>query len=103
MEVLLQGQGHTPDLIDAVLATGEVDVIDILERAAVLKTFRAQPDFGRVYPALNRVLRILPDPPPTEIQPDLFQDHTEKQLGKVVDAAEAELTNAFRNVIMTAF
>ncbi len=91
MEVLLQGQGHTPDLIDAVLATGEVDVIDILERAAVLKTFRAQPDFGRVYPALNRVLRILPDPPPTEIQPDLFQDHTEKQLGKVVDAAEAEL------------
>ena len=97
MEVLLAGQSYmpdfnyAPDLIDAVLATDEVDVIDILERAAVLKTFREQPDFDRVYPALNRVLRILPDQPPTEIQSDLFQDEAEKQLGKVVDAAEAEL------------
>lgn len=98
MEVLLQGESYmpdltyAPDLIDAVLATDEVDVIDILERAAVLKTFREQPDFDRIYPALNRVLRILPDQPPTEIQPNLFQDEAEKQLGKVVDTAEAELS-----------
>ena len=98
MGVLLSGRSYipdfnyAPDLIDAVLATDEVDVIDILERAAVLKTFREQPDFDRVYPALNRVLRILPDRPPTEIQPDLFRDEAEKQLGKVVDAAEAELS-----------
>ena len=45
MEVLLAGQSYmpdfnyAPDLIDAILATDEVDVIDILERAAVLKTF----------------------------------------------------------------
>ncbi len=97
MGVLLGGRSYipdfnyAPDLIDAVLATDEVDVIDILERAAVLETFREQPDFDRIYPALNRVLRILPDPPPTEIQSDLFQDPAEKQLGKVVAAAEAEL------------
>ena len=96
--VLLQGESYmpdltyAPDLIDAVLATDEVDVIDILERAAVLKTFREQPDFDRIYPALNRVLRILPDRPPTKIRPNLFQDEAEKQLGKVVDAAEAELS-----------
>ena len=100
MEVLLQGESYmpdltyAPDLIDAVLATDEVDVIDILERAAVLKTFREQPDFDRIYPALNRVLRILPDQPPTEIQPNLFQDEAEKQLGKVVDTAEAELSRS---------
>ena len=98
MEVLLQGESYmpdltyAPDLIDAVLATDEVDVIDILERAAVLKTFREQSDFDRIYPALNRVLRILPDQPPTEIQPNLFQDEAEKRLGKVVDTAEAELS-----------
>ena len=98
MGVLLSGRSYipdfnyAPDLIDAVLATDEVDVIDILERAAVLKTFREQPDFDRVYPALNRVLRILPDQPPTEIQSDLFQDEAEKQLGKVVDTAEVELS-----------
>ena len=98
MEVLLAGQSYmpdfnyAPDLIDAVLATDEVDVIDILERTEVLKTFREGPDFDRVYPALNRVLRILPDQPPRGIQPDLFQDEAEKQLGKIVDAAEAELS-----------
>ena len=98
MEVVLSGQSYTPDLdyapdlIDAILATGEVDVINILERAAALKTFREKPDFDRVYLALNRVLRILPDQPPRGIQPDLFQADAEKQLGKVVDAAEAELS-----------
>ena len=97
MGVLLAGRSYipdfnyAPDLIDALLATDEVDVIDILERAAVLKVFREGPDFDRVYPALNRVLRILPDQPPTKIQPDLFQDEAEKQLGKIVAAAEAEL------------
>ena len=100
MEVVLQGQSYTldlsyaPDLVDAVLAVDEVDVIDILERAAALKTFREQPDFDRVYPALNRVLRILPDQPPRGIQPDLFQDEAEQQLGKVVDAAEVELSRS---------
>ena len=97
MGVLLAGRSYipdfnyAPDLIDALLATDEVDVIDILERAAVLKVFREGPDFDRVYPALNRVLRILPDQPPTKIQPDLFQEEAEKQLGKIVAAAEAEL------------
>ena len=97
MEVVLQGQSYTsdlsyvPDLVDAVLAVEEVDVVDILERATVLKTFREQPDFDRIYPALNRVLRILPDQPPRGVQADLFQDEAEKELGKVVDAAEAEL------------
>ena len=97
MEVLLSGKSYmpdliyAPDLIDAILATSEVDVIDILERAEVLRTFREQPDFDRVYPALNRVLRILPDQPPTTIQPDLFQDDAEKQLGKVVGSTQAAL------------
>ncbi len=97
MEVLLSGRSYmpnliyAPDLIEAVLAPDGVDVIDILERAAVLKAFREQPDFDRVYPALNRVLRILPDQPPTEIHPDLFQDDAEKRLGEVVNATETEL------------
>ena len=92
IEGLLGTQGYAPDLIDAVLATGEVDVIDILKRASVLRAFRAQPDFDTVYPALNRVLRILPHPPPTEVDSDLFQDETEQRLGKLVAGAERELT-----------
>ena len=96
MEVVLEGQSHAPDLIDAVLATSEVDVIDILARAAALGTFRKGPDFDRVYPALNRVLRILPDQPPRGIQRDLFQDDAEKQLGKVVAGTEAALNQCLQ-------
>ena len=102
LKVVLQGESYTPDLsyapdlVDAVLAMGEVDVIDILDRAVVLKTFREKPDFDRVYPALNRVLRILPDQSPTEIQPDLFQDEAEKRLGKVVTATETELNRCLQ-------
>jgi glycyl-tRNA synthetase beta subunit len=96
IEVLLQTQRYTPDLIDAVLATGEVDVVDILARAEVIKTFRGQPDFDRVYPALNRILRILPDSPPTEIRPALFQQNTEKQFWEVVDKEEAALDQCLK-------
>ena len=102
MEVLLAGQSYmpdfnyAPDLIDAVLATDEVDVIDILERTEVLKTFREGPNFDKVYPALNRVLRILPDQPPKGIQPDLFQDEAEEQLGKVVSSTEAALNQCLQ-------
>lgn len=102
MEVLLSGKSYmpdliyAPDLIDAILATDEVDVIDILERVEVLKTFRGGPDFDRVYPALNRVLRILPDQPPTAIQPNLFEDDAEKQLGKVVDNTETALNQCLQ-------
>ncbi|MCZ6677692.1 MAG: glycine--tRNA ligase subunit beta [Candidatus Poribacteria bacterium] len=91
MEVLLATRDHTPDLIDAVLATGEVDVIDILNRADVLADFRTQPDFERVYPALNRILRILPDSLPTEIHAHLLQDDGEKRLSELVDEADATL------------
>jgi glycyl-tRNA synthetase beta subunit len=91
IEGLLQTQGYTPDVIDAVLAVGEVDVLDILNRASVLTTFRAQPDFDIVYPALNRVLRILPDRPPTEIHPHLLVDEAEKRLWEHLAEAEAEL------------
>ena len=91
IHVMLQTQGYAPDLIDAVIATGEVDVIDILKRAEVVAGFRTQPEFDRIYPALNRVLRILPDQPPTDVNPDLFQDEAEKELGKLVAETETEL------------
>ncbi len=91
IEGLLQTQGYTPDVIDAVLAVGEVDVLDILNRASVLTTFRAQPDFDIVYPALNRVLRILPDHPPTEIHPHLLEDEAEKRLWEHLAGAADEL------------
>ncbi|MCE2397386.1 glycine--tRNA ligase subunit beta [Candidatus Poribacteria bacterium] len=42
--ILSQTQQYTPDLADAVLAVGDVNVIDILKRASALAEFRLTPN-----------------------------------------------------------
>ncbi|RKU12968.1 hypothetical protein C6502_04960 [Candidatus Poribacteria bacterium] len=73
MRGILQTQEYTPDLADAVLAVGDVNIVDILERASALAEFRLTPNFEEVYNALNRVLRILPDEEPVEETANLFE------------------------------
>ena len=69
---ILLTQQYNPDLADAVLAVGDVDIVDILKRASALAEFRLTPNFETVYNALNRVLRILPDDEPDEERGNLF-------------------------------
>ena len=66
MRGILLTQQYTPDLADAVLAVGDVDIVDILKRASALAEFRLTPNFETVYNALNRVLRIIPEDPPDQ-------------------------------------
>ena len=94
IEVLMQTEGYQPDILDAVLATGELDIIDIVKRAEVVATFRDNPDFNSVFPALNRVLRILPDAPPTQVHPNLLRDTAEIELAAAMANAEPRLKNA---------
>ena len=86
--ILSQTQQYTPDLADAVLAVGDVNVIDILERASALAEFRLTPNFEDVYNALNRVLRILPPSAPETVDATLLQDDAEKQLNACLSEAE---------------
>ena len=74
--------------MDAVLAVGEVDIIDILKRASVLAEFRLTPNFEEIYNALNRVLRILPESTPETVDTTLLQDDAEKQLSAHITEAE---------------
>ena len=78
--ILLQAHQYAPDLADAVLAVGAVDIIDILKRASTLAEFRLTPNFEEVYNALNRVLRILPPDVPETVDATLLRDDAEKQL-----------------------
>ena len=94
IEVLLQAKGYEPDILDMVLATGELDIIDVLKRAEVIAAFRDELDFNSIYPALNRVLRILPDTPPTEVNPNLLQDVAEIELAAAIAKAEPKLQDA---------
>ena len=86
--ILLETHRYAPDLADAVLAIGTVDIIDILERASALAEFRLTPNFEEVYNALNRVLRILPPDAPETVDAALLQDAAEKQLYACITDAE---------------
>ena len=86
--ILQQTQQYAPDLADAVLAVGDVDIINILKRASVLAEFRLTSNFEEVYNALNRVLRILPPNAPETVDAALLCDTAEKQLYACITEAE---------------
>ena len=85
--ILLQTEQYTPDVVDAVLAVGDVNVIDILKRASALAEFRLTRNFEDVYNALNRVLRILPPSATETIDVTLLQDAAEEQLHDCITEA----------------
>ena len=86
--ILLQTQQYAPDLADAVLAVGDVDIVNILNRASALAEFRLTPNFEAVYNALNRVLRILPEDAAETVDTILLHDNAEKQLFDCITEAE---------------
>ena len=94
---ILQTQQYAPDLADAVLAVGDVDIVDILKRASALAEFRLTHDFEEVYNALNRVLRILPDNAPETVDASLLNDDAEKELYTRVSDAESDFKKSIQS------
>ncbi len=97
LKVLLQTKGYVLDEIEVVLATGEIGVSDIEKRIQSVSNFRSSTNFSQVYPALNRVLRILPDSAPTEIDPSLFENDVEQKLSSLITDADADLNELIKN------
>ncbi len=96
LRVILQTQGYTPDLADAVLAADHVDIVDILKRASALAEFRLTPNFEAVYNALNRVLKILPENAPETVDTALLKDDAEKELNICVSEAEPDFERSIQ-------
>ena len=94
---ILQTQQYAPDLADAVLAVGDVNIVDILKRASALAEFRLTHDFEEVYNALNRVLRILPDNAPETVDVSLLNDDAEKELYTHVSDAESDFKKSIQS------
>ena len=88
LRIILQTQKYTPDLADAVLAVGDVNITDILKRAGALAEFRLTSNFEDIYNALNRVLRILPENAPETVDTGLLKDNAEKELNAHITEAE---------------
>ncbi len=93
---ILQTHQYAPDLADAVLAVGNVDIVDILERASVVAEFRLTHNFEEVYNALNRVLRILPEDVPVTVDAALLKDKAEKELNAVITEAKLEFDKSIQ-------
>ena len=94
LRVILQTHEYTPDIADAVLAVGDVDIIDILNRANALAEFRLTHNFEDIYNALNRVLRILPDDVTENVDNTLLSDDAEKQLYQHLQDVEPNLEDS---------
>ena len=94
--ILVQTQQYAPDLADAVLAVGDVDIADILKRASALAEFRLTLNFEAVYNALNRVLRILPEDAPKTVDATLLHDDAEKQLSNRLSEAAPKFKQSIK-------
>ena len=96
LRVILQTHECTPDIADAVLAVGDVDIIDIRNRANAIAEFRLTHNFEDIYNALNRVLKILPDDASENVDNTLLSDDAEKQLYKHLTEAEPNLEDSIQ-------
>ncbi len=97
ISTILSDRGFSYDVIDSVLSVGETDAVKILKRADVLTEFKNRDNFDRVYPALNRVIRILPDKElikvsnSFKVDTNLFQERYESELYESVIGIENDI------------
>jgi glycyl-tRNA synthetase len=81
---LLEDRGHVYDAVDAVLSAGFSEVAALPGRLAAVEALRSSDTFDAAYPALNRVVRILPDDASSLAapDPDLYQVAAERDLAE---------------------
>ncbi len=71
------------DVVDAVIAAGMDDVLDVKLRTDALAWFATQQAFGDLAIAFKRVVNIIKDFEGAEVLPELFEQDEEKQLHSV--------------------
>jgi len=97
---LLSERGFAYDVIDSILAVDSTDVFNTIKRAHALSRFRNRPDFDTIYPAFNRVIRILPKGFPEDggnIDEQLFRDQAERDLYESMVRIEEDVEQAAAN------
>jgi glycyl-tRNA synthetase beta chain len=92
------GEGLSPDVIEAALASGIDDLLDAVERTRALARFTARPDFAGLAAALKRVANIIKTPETAPVDPSLFKAPAEgvlfQELIQVEQAAGAMLARS---------
>jgi len=74
-------QGYSFDVIEAVLATGDDDVIRIRKKIEAVSSFRKEPEFESIMTSFKRVINIIPKGYMAgDVDPSQFQEEAEGKL-----------------------
>ncbi len=84
----LMGGLHAADAVDAAVAAGFGDLVDVRARIAALAEFKNHPDFEPLSVAFKRVGNIIKEGIDAPVDPALFQDEAEAHLYEAVQTAK---------------
>ncbi|MDA0691569.1 MAG: glycine--tRNA ligase subunit beta [Nitrospinae bacterium] len=77
---LLTEEEHSYDAIDAILSTGIDSLVDVKQKVIAFSNLKSLPHFEPLAIAFRRIVSILNEEAPGEIQTDLLADPAEKEL-----------------------
>lgn len=80
LQNLLGSKGVSPDALEAALAVGFDDIVDLQERARALHNLRGEPNFESLAIAFKRVVNISKSHTPQKIDPRRFESDVESKL-----------------------
>lgn len=84
----LLGNSFAADVVDAAIAAGFDDLVDVQARIAALAEFKTHPDFEPLTVAFKRVGNIIKEGIDAPIEPALFQDEAEANLYQAIQTAK---------------
>lgn len=85
----LLGSSFAADAVDAAIAAGFDDLVDVKARIAALAEFKNHPDFEPLAVAFKRVCNIIKDGVDAPVDPALFEDDAERGLLKAVQSVKS--------------
>lgn len=91
LENLWVSQGHEGAAVQAILGSGLRDFSESLARLEAMEKFMQEEDFSDLALSFKRVLNIVGDHSPGEVDPSLFQQPQERELLELVGWAESRI------------
>lgn len=85
----LLGSSFATDAVDAAIAAGFDDLVDVKARIAALAEFKTHPDFEPLTVAFKRVGNIIKEGVDAPVDPSLFQDDAEGGLYEAIQSVKS--------------
>ena len=92
LEGILLSQGHSYDIINAVLSATVLNMTDIQQRIQSLSALRKEPGFPALLTAAKRVYNILAKVQPGAVEENLLSEPSEMELFSIIKKTKEEMT-----------